>query len=281
MKINYSCVVDNKERYLTQGWLWANSLIKLGKVNPANIWVHFVRGIDDEYINKFAKEGINVALIDPYGDKKYCNKIAQMRNDELKDSDAIILMDIDMIVLDNFEDTLDFDYINSKIVNAINPPIEILDELFAMSGLKKVLPDLIVELNQGMTYGANFNGGLYFIPKKYYDAVQSGWEKWSQWLLINGKPLYDAGKEANIDQVSFCMTVHENNIPIKYLTRLHNYPMPFQFGDAERIPYVLHYHTVMEEHKSNLIKVDYEPLGNVKKAVEMANEFITQVEKTK
>ena len=276
MKVNYSCVVDKKERYLRQGWLWVNSLIELGKINPSNIWVHFITGTDDGYIDKVSNTGVNISVIEPYGDKTYCNKVVQMRNDGLKDADAVILMDIDMIMLEKFENTLDYEHISAKIVNDTNPSIEVIDELFAVAEVKKAIPHMTVELNTGITYGANFNGGLYIVPKKYYDVIQSGWEKWVQWMLKNGKPLYDAKREAHIDQLSFCMTVHENNIPVKYLSRLHNYPLPFQFGDSDRPPYVLHYHTLMDGNDRGLISVDYEPIGNIKKAIDKANEFLTR-----
>jgi len=277
MKINYSCVIDNKERYLQQGWFWLNSLIQLGKINPSNIWIHFIKDIDDAYIKKYADAGINIEFIEPFGDKKYCNKIMQMRNEKLKDSDVIILMDIDMIMLSNFENTLEYDCITSKIVNLANPAIEVIDELFAMSGLKKSLPDMKVELNEDMTYGANFNGGVYVIPKKYYDAIQSGWEKWALWLINNGTPIYEAKREAHIDQVSFCMAVQENHLPVKYLNRLYNFPLPFPFDELGVVPYVLHYHTLMDEKKSYILSVDYEPAETIKKAIELANEFIMRI----
>ena len=66
--------------------------------------------------------------------------------------------------------------------------------------------------------------------------------------------------------------MHENGIPANHLDRLYNYPLPYDFGDEKNIPYVLHYHTqINEEH---LLSVDYEPVGNIKKAVELANSFI-------
>ena len=280
MRIKYSCLIDNKEKYQKQGWLWLNSLIYFGKINPSDIYMHCIGGTSDYYIQKYVQTGANVEITEAYGDKTYCNKIAQMFNIKLKDSDVIILMDTDMIMLKNFEKTLDFydysNYIIAKIVNAPNPEKSVIDKLFEISGLKKSLPDKIIELSGDytdyMTYGANFNGGLYIIPEKYYDTIQSGWAKWAQWLIKNGKPLYDANKEAHIDQISFCMTIHENNLPIKYLDRLYNYPLPFDFGDPEKIPYVLHYHHHMDEN--NLLWLNYQPGKNMEKAVRMANEFI-------
>jgi len=224
-------------------------------------------------MKKCAGTGVNVEITEPYGDKTYCNKIMQLSNEKLKDSDVLMLMDTDMIMLENFEDKLDYDYISSKIVYAPNPETSVIDELFEMAGLKKTLPDKAIESDDGyLTYGANFNGGLYVIPQKYYETIKSGWEKWAQWLLKNGTPLYDAKKEGNIDQVSFCMTVHENNIPIKYLDRRYNYHVLFDLGDPGRIPYILHYHAKTDEN--HLLSIDYQPAGNIKKAVEMANGFI-------
>jgi len=276
MKINYSCVVDKQEKFKKQGWLWLNSLIKLGGINPADIWVHCVRGVEPDYIKKCEDTGVNVESIEPFGDKKYCNKIAQMSNAKLKDSDAIILMDTDMIMLENFEHLLTgLDYISAKIVDLENPPIEIIDAVFASAGLKKVLPDYFTGYKAAPTYGANFNGGLYIIPAKYYDIIEAGWQKWAYWLLENGKPLYDIGKESHIDQISFCMTVHENNLNIKYLDPAYNYPLPFDYGIEDGL-YVVHYHDKIDENFSSLI-LEYEPNENIKKAVDKANKFINNL----
>jgi len=276
MRIKYSCVIDNKERYQKQGWLWLNSLIYFGKINPSDIFVHCVNPTDKNYTAKLEKIGVNVESIEPYGDKTYCNKIMQMSNPKLKDSDAIILMDTDMIMLENFENTIDYNHISSKIVYYPNPETPVIDKLFELAGLKKTLPDKSIELKNYLTYGANFNGGLYIIPQKYYETIKEGWEKWALWMLIkeNGKPLYDAKKEAHIDQLSFCMAIHENNIPVKYLDRLYNCHVLLDYGELEKIPYILHYHTSADKSADNLIELDYKPVGSVKKAVETANEFI-------
>jgi len=271
--IHYSCVVDKPEKFKNQGWLWINSLIKMGGIKPENIWAHCVAGIDAEYVRKCKTLGVNVGIIEPFGDKKYCNKIAQMSNKKLKESDIIILMDTDMIMLENFGHLLvDIDYITAKIVDLENPPVEAIDAVFAAAGLKKALPDSFTGYKSARTYGANFNGGLYIIPAKYYDIIETGWHKWARWLLDNGAPLYDIGKEAHIDQISFCMTVHENNLDIKYLAPAYNYPLPFDYGIEEKL-YVMHYHDKIAEDFSSLL-LDYEPGEHIKKAVDKANDFI-------
>ncbi|MCL1794724.1 MAG: hypothetical protein FWG34_12755 [Oscillospiraceae bacterium] len=273
MRVNYSCVVDNKERYQKQGWFWLNSLLHFGKIDSGSIYVHCVRGTDSRYIEKCAGTGANVSVIEPFGDKKFCNKIAQLSNEKLKDCDAAILMDTDMIMLENFEHKLDYGRVGGKIVYMKNPETEVIGRIFEAAGLKKSLPDIPIESNGGyLTYGANFNGGLYAIPGKYCEAIKSGWEKWSLWLLENGKALYEANKADNIDQVSFCMAVHEKNIPIKYFGRLYNYHVIFDLGEKEKIPYVLHYHTATDEN--GLISPDYVLEGKIKEAVEAANALI-------
>jgi len=275
-KINYSCVVDTHEKFKKQGWLWLNSLIKLGGVDPANIWVHCINGMGGGYVARLRATGANIVMSEPFGDRKYCNKIPQMGNAQLKAGDAVILMDTDMIMLENFEDTLDFDCISAKIVDLANPPTEVIDAVFALAGQQKKLPDHFIECEKIATYGANFNGGLYVIPQKYYDIIGAGWKKWAEWLLANGKPMYDAGREAHIDQVSFCMAVHEHapGIKIKHLDRRYNYPLPYDFGEREQMPYVLHYHDRVDDNF--LLSPDYEPRANIKKAVDKANAFIAQ-----
>ena len=307
MRIHYSCVIDNKERYQKQGWLWLGSLLHFGKIDPGCIYIHCISGTDKNYIEKCAATGANVSVIERFGDGIYCNKIPQMSNEKLKDCDAVILMDTDMIMLENFEDKIDYDHISGKIIYMKNPETPVIDSLFELAGVKKSLPDMAIESDAGyMTYGANFNGGLYIIPNKYHNILKSGWEKWSVWMLKNGKPLYEAKKEAHIDQLSFCMTIHENKIPVKYLDRLYNYHILFDLdsrtcsehersmcNEHERSscavhtnrscaahanrsmsPYVLHYHTQTDEN--NLISLDYQPQGKIKEAVDMANQFIRQ-----
>jgi hypothetical protein len=90
----------------------------------------------------------------------------------------------------------------------------------------------------------------------------------------NGAPLYKAKKEAHIDQLGFCMAAHENNIPVKYLGSLYNYHVLLDYAKPERVPYVLHYHTAADKKDFTGIELDYEPEGNIKKAVETANGFM-------
>lgn len=273
MHINYSCVVENKERYQKQGWLWLNSLLHLGKIDPGRIYVHCIKGTDARYVEKCAGTGANVSVIEPFGDKKYCNAIAQMSDEKLTDSDAAVLMDTDMIMLGNFEHMIDLDRVSGKVIHLKNPETTVIDSLFELAGLKKALPDIPIESDGGYpTYGANFNGGLYVIPKKYCKIIKSGWEKWALWMLANGKPLYEAKKEDHIDQLGFCMTAHENSIPVKYLDRQYNYHVIFDLGEKEKIPYVLHYHTATDEN--GFISPNYRLEGKIKEAVEAANALI-------
>ncbi|MCL2159445.1 MAG: hypothetical protein FWH48_08560 [Oscillospiraceae bacterium] len=272
MRIKYSCVVDNKAHFQLQGWLWLCSLIQFGKIEPSNIYIHCIVGTPKKILEKFSGTGANVLLIEPFGDKKYCNKIMQLSSEGLVDSDAIVLMDTDMIMLKNFEDTIDENYVSGKIVYFSNPETPTIDALFGLAGLKKTLPDVAIESDgEYFTYGANFNGGLYIIPKDYYAPIKFGWEKWAIWLLENGEPLREAKKEANIDQVGFCMTIHEKNIPIKYLDRRYNYHVLFDLGES-CAPYVLHYHAQTDE--SGCLALDYAPKGAIKEAVEAANGLI-------
>ena len=276
MKINYSCVVDKQEKFKKQGWLWLNSLIRLGGISPADIWVHCVSGMDAQYIKKCGGAGVNVEVIEPFGDKKYCNKIAQMSNAKLRGGDFIVLMDTDMIMLESFGHLLaGLDCISAKTVDLENPPAAILDALFGLAGLEKTLPDNLTGYKAARTYGANFNGGLYIIPAAFYGVIEQGWQKWALWLLENGKPLYDVGLEAHIDQVSFCMAVHESRLGIKYLNPGYNYPLPYDYGFAGKI-YVLHYHYQVSEDFSSLL-LDFEPGENIRKAVDAANKFIANL----
>jgi len=226
MKVIYSCVVDVSYKFQYQGWLWANSLIINACVDPQNIWIHCIKGVDTGFKKLCAGLGINVLDIEPFGDGKYCNKIAQLFNPMLRNADIIVLMDTDTFVLSNFESELDSNRICAKPVDTPNPDISVFDTLFSMAGIEKSVSNTTATCIKKHTYGANFNGGLYAVPKIFVDAMQISWVKWSNWLLSHAKQENRIDfPEIHIDQMSFCMSVHENKFPITELDVSLNFPL--------------------------------------------------------
>ena len=142
MKVYYSCVVDCNYKFQYQGWLWVNSLIFNAMVNPKNIWIHCIKGVDEEFKKLCMDLGVNTIQIEPFGDTKYCNKISQLSNLSLRDADIIVLMDTDTFVLKNFEADLDTNYIYAKPVDTATPKLSVFDELFSLTKLKKSFNDI-------------------------------------------------------------------------------------------------------------------------------------------
>ena len=273
MKVVYSCVVDKSYKFQYQGWLWVNSLIMNGQVEPQNIYMHCIKGIDEEFKKLCASLSVNVLGIEPFGDGKYCNKIAQMFTSQFQKADMVVLMDTDTFLVENFEKYLNPNLICAKPTDAPNPPINVFEKIFNLSGIKKSLGDMKVSIEDSYTYGANFNGGLYCIPVKYLDAMRDSWSKWANWLLDHVRQT-DRIEFPNIhiDQMSFCMAIHENEFPIQELDISFNFPFHI-LTEAVREPYMLHYHWKIDA--TGLIETVSDDILN--SAIEKANTTVRRV----
>lgn len=269
MKIYYSCVIDTNPKFQYQCWLWAHSLIELAQISPSNIWVHYISGVDLLFIEKLKSLGLQLQEIEGFGDYKYCNKIAQLSNDSLREADVIILMDTDMIITQNFMDTINLECVSGKIVDYPNPNISILDNIFLEAGLDNIYERVKTDFENELTYAGNFNGGLYIIPNQYIDMIQASWRKWASWLLENN--ILKDGMKVHVDQVSFCMTIHENQIPIEHLPRTYNYPIHINFH-KDIAPMIIHYHWKISN--VGLLNIDQNSSVPYKECISKINDFI-------
>jgi len=161
------------------------TLEKFGAVPQDRIIVQCTDRVPEDVRNGLIRNGYTVIVISPYLDGKYCNKLRQLDyflDAPPADVDGIFLLDIDMAIVSPL-DVSDRQVIWGKIVDASNPPITILEKIFAKAAIDMpgVMP---CDWGSGDTVATNFNGGFYYIPLKLALALLTGWRKWAEFLFI-------------------------------------------------------------------------------------------------
>ena len=72
------------------------------------------------------------------------------------------------------------------------------------------------------------------------------WRRWALWLLDNMGPLHREGKVSHVDQVSFCLAVHDLSLPFERAPSNVNYFVHFKgdhgYFDMSHPISLLHYH---------------------------------------
>lgn len=243
----YSCVVDSQPIYYFQAWNLVHSLIWKGQVLPGQIHVQCTPDVDPEFIREARKLGCQINFINRFGDGKYCNKIAQLKNQAFHEYECIVLLDLDMIVLDRLDHLFKPGAICGKIVDFPNPDLNTLKTIYDLAGFQTYPSICQVDCGQELTFSNNLNGGLYVMPGQLVNQLQMRWEHWAEFLLSKLDVLRSVGKEAHVDQVSFSMATHELEIPIINLPRKYNYPAHDSIPNKE-YPTVLHYHRCLSEY---------------------------------
>jgi hypothetical protein len=136
--------------------------------------------------------------------------------------------------------------ISAKIVDQANPPIETLDEIMSSAGFGARPRICEVDAGPEQTYVGNCNGGMYSIPRQHADLLFTEWRRWALWLLGNTEPLRQTGKLSHIDQVSFCLAIHQSGLPFVLAPSNVNYYVHFaglhNFFDSSQPISLLHYH---------------------------------------
>ncbi len=278
-KIAFSFIVDVDPRFAYQGWHLAHSLIQHSAIDPRDIHVQFTPDVDARTIDIFKSIGCNVATLERFGDGRFCNKIGQWDNLASSDADHFVFLDTDMILIANCCEQLSANKISAKVVDLANPPLDVLSEIMTAAGFSTKPALCNVDAGEEQTYAGNCNGGMYCVPRQYAETLFSAWKRWALWLLDNNEPLVRTGKENHVDQVSFCLALHETGLPFASAPSNVNYfvhfPAEHACFDATRQISILHYHN----DSLNLVGV-LEPKGAVTPteiaAVAAANAQITK-----
>lgn len=272
-----SFLVDDVPIHYYQAELLLFSLEKFAGYNKSQIVIHCTNRVKKEFLKFLEKNEHRYCLVEPYLDKKYCNKIRQLDFFLDKTCDGIFLLDTDMFVLEPLS-TPNIKLFSAKIVDSPNPPLDVIEKIFAQAQVELphiVSTDLLAE--NAKTVATNFNGGFYYIPQHYIATVRQQWRKWAQWLF-DRQNLFPIKQQANhIDQVSMALCLAEKKIPYAFLAANANFPVqtkvrPNSYCYKKNIM-VLHYHNFIEPY--GYIYLPYSAIDIVRSAIKRTNKAIT------
>lgn len=243
----FSFVMDHDPRFAYEAWHLARSLIAHCGGDPSSIHVQCLPEVNARRWRLFGEFGCHIHEITRFGDGRYCNKLNQLENLRELDFDRVILLDTDMIATSDLRPFLGGVAIQAKIVDRASPPLAALGAIAAAAGLSKLPRIREVDASGDLTFEAHCSGGFYSIPKELCAKLSEGWRRWALWLLANMDPLWRAGRENHVDQISFWLAVQQGDLPFKAAPSNVNYYIHFDgahgyFDDAQPIA-LLHYHS--------------------------------------
>lgn len=271
-----SMVVDNLPEHYFKAELLLLSIDRLGGIPMESVLVQCVDRVDQSFKKFVQDKGCCFREISPYLDGTYCNKLQQLDglSEALTSKDGIFLLDVDMVLIGEL-DIPSFDKVFGKIVDAPNPPIEVLERIFFTAGMP--LPGYVpCDWDLGVTLATNFNGGFLYVPAQLVSEVSSRWRAWAEWLF-DRPHLFDTPQQRiHVDQVSMALTLAEGGIPYGQLAANFNFPthysdrIPTTFDRAAPLR-VLHYHAGLNSF--GLI----EPASGMPEFINAAIELINDV----
>jgi hypothetical protein len=274
-----SFIVDADPVFPYTGWHLVHSILKHTSLAPSDIHVQFTPEVPDRIIRRFEGLGCRAHQLSRFGDGRYCNKLAQWKNLRDQNINHVVFLDTDTICIGNFAEFLPRDAIGGKVVDVANPELSLLDHLFERAGFADRPLTIRVEASSDITYQGNCNGGFYSMPSRFADTLFDAWRKRAEQLLADIEPLRAVGKEMHVDQISFCMALHDTGLPFVSLPSNVNYYLHFvgqhsQF-DHSRPLALIHYHN----SSLNVLGL-LEPAGVVESheflATQKANEVIQE-----
>lgn len=264
-KTLFSFVVDRHPKFASMGYQLALSLQQHSCDDPADIHVQFTESVPDEARRIFEELGCTTHQIKPFGDGRYCNKLAQLGNLKDLDFSIVVLLDTDMIAVDDLRPHLSHAELTAKVVDGPNPPLSVLRKVARLAGMREepqlievdtasglglaagrapkqgIIPQLRKPLHalrhllgltgkhaeRDLTFVGNCNGGMYGIPKHLVEQVDTAWRHWALWLLQNIEPLKKARKQTHVDQVAMWLAIHIAQIPFRHAPSNANYYLHF------------------------------------------------------
>lgn len=245
-RIAISFIVDRDPVFAYQGWHLAHSLMKHFDLSTSEIHVQFTPDVPREVIDEFRVLGCGIHQLHRFGDGRFCNKLAQWENLCGSDAEQFIFLDTDMICLENFGSWLPRQAVAGKVVDLDNPPLDLLDSIFEQVGFENRPPVVPVDSGDAMTYLGNCNGGLYSVSAQFAEQLFTAWKRHALNLIANIQSLREAGRENHVDQIAFCLAMHETKLPFCPLPSNVNYFVHFsgshRYYDPKLPIALLHYH---------------------------------------
>jgi SAM-dependent methyltransferase len=266
LAIEYSFVVDAPGQFGYQAYLLSHSLIELGAVEPRDIKANLVSGTHPSVERALRDLGVRTSWVEPFG-HPYCNRLQQLPGLAGSTAERVVLLDTDMFLTRRLDPPSDH-AILGKMVDAPHPPLEILRLIFEQAGLpaEPAESDVLVDAS----VRANFNAGLYVVPRAMLTELSEAWPRWARWSLERIS-LFDRWHN-NVDQVAFALAVAELGLPVSTLPREYNVPThlgPVTVFDA---PILLHYH----RHVTDQLLLKPTGTAMVDVAVDLANAAIVR-----
>ena len=249
-KVFYSCVIDDDPKFYWQGYIFVNSLVNLARVDGKRIFVHMTAK-NAEFEEFLFQKNVNIKYIEPWGDRKYCNKLQQLETQELQQADYLFFCDADIAIVNDLSVLVE-DSKNSilgKIVDFDNPDISTLEKIYDIFQLEHPKRNNDT-LNGQETFEGNFNGGLYGMPSKYLEQFALQWKKYAQEMLNSDSIKELLAKKINhVDQISFSLALNKLKHPYKLLSWEFNCPTHIKDFDVLNQKLVgkdinvIHYHS--------------------------------------
>ena len=244
-RILYSFVVDEHPIFAFQGWHLARSILRHCGAAAADINVQVTPGVPRATVAAFTGLGCHVRALPPFGDGRWCNKLAQLPNLLGLPFDRVVLLDTDMIVVSDLRPFLVGDAVQAKIVDTPSPSLAALGAIFAAAGAD--LPPAVPTDEPGYeTCQGNANGGFYDVPHALAAKVSECWRKWALWLLADTSVLDGENKTPHVDQVAMALALNIDAIPFRAAPSNVNYFVHYRaersYLDRTRPIALLHYH---------------------------------------
>jgi hypothetical protein len=243
--IVYSCVYEPAPKYAVQLRIWLATIVELAGVARSDVVVHLVEGADVDGTAAFLDaEGIRHRTIARFGDGTYCNKLGQVDDPTFAAYDYVALCDLDLAFRRGLEAWAGDGDIAAKPVDYPNPPLEVLDRLYAAAGLAG-RPDVVACTHAAgsATYANNCNGGVYILRAGIVSNLGRAWKKWALWALERGDLI--GAHIGHVDQISFGLAAWDLGLAVRALPVEANMPThapPEHYPAGMGPPAVLHYH---------------------------------------
>lgn len=241
----YSCVVDSDRGFHLDVLRWFATLTTVAAVSAEDLVVHTIGDSPTDALEYLRRRGVAVRQVEAFDARSpHCNKIAgalALASQDIAER-LVVLTDTDVAIARDLVGLQMPEWgIRAKLVDAPNPPLEVLERVFAAADLQlpqAVPPDFD---RSAPTIATNFNGGVYVLPGALLPGLADAWARWARWLLDQDL-LGD--RSFFTDQVAMALAIAERGDDISPLTREWNFPTHVAEWIAEpaEAPAVVHYH---------------------------------------
>ena len=245
----YSCLLDIQPKFVYQLWVWVTMLLDHAGVSPADVVVHIVRRGDPQHeIEAYlASRGVAFRYVDPFGDGRFANRIAQLESPVLREREFAVLCDTDLAILAPLAPWIGLGGICAKEVDYANPPVELLEALYRRAGFDRFPDRKRCSFADAETFVTNCNGGVWILRTALFDALLPAWKRWFAWVMLQGDLL--GHYLLHVTQISFSIAVWDLNEPVIPLPVIANFPThvpPALYDSHNDVPLVLHFHERVE-----------------------------------